>query len=575
MIRNIVIFVMSPFSPNGQEKVYAYKGEDFSVSCLHTNETVLKYIDWKLSHDKAYAGQRLDAVYAFVSDAVRESSFNRFCALFPDREYEIQPVLLVNNGDLYGSMESIIGMFDVMQAYSTAHAGDDICVHVDMTGGPRHASMLLLALLQLLKYRGIETGMVLYTNYQSGMIENAASLMDMYTLVSGAEEFTAYGRVMQIQKYLYSNIYKSKQLSQLLEQMENVSEVIKVCGNYWQMQATLQALGKAIQVYKEYCREFSTSLSAQEQLFSKLLVRIEEEYMSILPAEGKESSPLAIIKWCIRRDMLQQAVTFYTEWTPRYIIDSGLVYAIHPDVIDLCRKKGQMWSCWQIYFFRNYMPTAQAPKDDTYAAYNDLTYDEINSYIQKGYSLKQIQSYVKGKNELFDKFLKEAIGIEFCVDNYIERKKFINKVINLPSKHILRHIFENARTDNITLKSFLYSRLSKVRTLEELILSSLKQAGRDKTVDLFQLSGERVEATIEQKMELRKWAFRTMLAEGTIQTKLSPDNLITFAALYTQYVDTWRNSFNHSGKFKASKMMNEYVKNSILQSIDLLQENIR
>lgn len=44
-----------------------------------------------------------------------------------------------------------------------------------------------------------------------------------------------------------------------------------------------------------------------------------------MPDNGKSATPIQIIRWCARRSFLQQAVVFYTEWLPDYLIKSKLV----------------------------------------------------------------------------------------------------------------------------------------------------------------------------------------------------------------------------------------------------------
>lgn len=152
MIRNLVTFVMTPYR---EAAAQCYRSQDgFSADCAQTNETALKYLDWKLQQKQ----EQIDAVYAFVSDKAQEG-FKQFCNIFADTSYPIMDVPLTDNGKLSGALPSIAKMFDFVQEYVQQHKEDTIRMHVDMTGGPRHASMIMIALLQMLRYQGIETGM--------------------------------------------------------------------------------------------------------------------------------------------------------------------------------------------------------------------------------------------------------------------------------------------------------------------------------------------------------------------------------------------------------------------------------
>lgn len=77
--------------------------------------------------------------------------------------------------------------------------------------------------------------------------------------------------------------------------------------------------------------------------------------MDIMPDDKKSATPIQIIRWCAKRKFLQQAVVFYTEWLPDYLIKSKLVEVTKKEIIDECEKAKMEWSSWPIYLFRNYV----------------------------------------------------------------------------------------------------------------------------------------------------------------------------------------------------------------------------
>ena len=66
-----------------------------------------------------------------------------------------------------------------------------------MTGGFRHSSMMMLSIMQLLKYRGIKIGEVLYSdpNKNNPIVYQATEIQRMFTLITGADEFVKFGSV--------------------------------------------------------------------------------------------------------------------------------------------------------------------------------------------------------------------------------------------------------------------------------------------------------------------------------------------------------------------------------------------
>lgn len=350
MEKNIAIFVMSPFR-NGSTIEYTDRENVFKASCEHTNEVFLKYISWKLQQDN----KKIETVYAFVTDEAKKG-LDRFKNLFKDYTFNIEEIPLYNNGDILGSFKSISAMSDVLQNYTNNK--DKVTIHIDMTGGPRHAVMLMMALMQLIKFSGAKIGMVIYANIlrgkDKGIIEDTHEIMNLFTLISGADKFVSFGDVSQIKEYFKDRKNNSESLNKVLTAMENLSETIKVCGSYPSMTNTLDTLAKAIQEYQQFYEENKQNLSEQEVFFGKLLPTIRNEYQDIMPTEGKKATPVEIIKWCVKRSFLQQATVFYTEWLPDYLINNKLVEVKKLDILQVCQEKKLPWSTWQVYFFRNY-----------------------------------------------------------------------------------------------------------------------------------------------------------------------------------------------------------------------------
>lgn len=232
-----------------------------------------------------------------------------------------------------------------------------LTIHVDLTGGPRHSVMLMMALIQIVKFTGAKIGMVTYANIlnnQYGLIEDTHELMNLFTLISGADKFVSFGDVSQIKDYFKDRENNSESLNKVLTAMENLSETIKVCGSYPSMTNTLDTLYKTIQEYEQFYEKNKPNLSEQEVFFGKLLPTIRNEYQDIMPIEGKNATPVEIIRWCVKRSFLQQATVFYTEWLPDYLINNKLVEVKKWDIMQICQEKKLPWSTWQVYFFRNY-----------------------------------------------------------------------------------------------------------------------------------------------------------------------------------------------------------------------------
>lgn len=579
MVKNIILFIMSLYRDDSIEKEYTDDSNLFKANCKHTNETALKYISWKLNQEQ----QQIDEIYAFISEQVRESSLDKFKGLIQDEYYKdkIIDVPLYNNGEMKGSFKSISEMFDRLQDYKDKNPDDKVVIHVDMTGGLRHASMLMLALIRMLKYIGMELGLVLYVNFNTAKIENASDIMDMFTLLGGAEEFNSFGSVNQIQSYFDKLNSKKLKVStlgleELLKRMRDFSEAIKVCTNYKDMTNVLSLLGNSLNIYKKIIKSKSNELSQQELFFAKLILVIEKTYIDILPDNDKPSSVPAIIKWCAKRDFLQAAITFYTEWLPVYLIENKLIIINDLSIEAEC-KRNKSWLNWQINFLKNYKiknyDEEITIKNIEELTNKDLTYDIVIMLIKKYLSAKLILEKVKNKNKKLDDFLQEIINFTKNV-NHIN---FAKRVINLPKNSKIKVILKESMPDNYIngLETYLSTKAnSEEKNIEKVILKAFESINEEKIIEYFNLKKEEkliyAKNNIEKSLTRRE-VFKIMLEKNMIKTILPENKLLQFVEEYSNYVNNWRNQVNHANSSVASKESNFDIAQAIINSVNLIE----
>lgn len=569
MKKNIVIFVMSPFRNNSFIS-YSDRNRDFQESCEHTNEVSLKYMSWKLKQDN----KKIDAVYAFVSEEV-QNDLERFKNLFRDYDFDIKAIPLYNNGNLSGSFRSISAMADILQDYINNNQAD-VCIHIDMTGGPRHAVMLMMALIQMIKFTGAKVGMVTYANIlkgkTEGIIEETNEIMNMFTLISGAEEFAAFGNVSQIQKYFASREDISWCLNNVLDAMENLSETIKVCGSYESMKNTLADLAENIRMYEKFYWERKDTLSEQELFFGKLLPTIKNEYAEIMPDNGKSATPIQIIRWCARRSFLQQAVVFYTEWLPDYLIKSKLVEITKKEIIEDCEKAKMEWSSWPIYLFRSYVippkKSAQQQVVSIDITSDKLTYEDLQMLLKSNLSANEIKARIKNKNEKFEEFIQNIIQF----NKKITWENFAQKVKALSDDDPIKRVLKKTAPTNISFTNYLNRRIKELMSATNVILASVEYSGKALCNELFDLDNVNKKVnTPEEKGENRVKTFEDLLKSNALKSKIPERDLLDFVGQYSEYVNQWRNKFSHAVSNNSNKENNLSITQAIINSVNLIE----
>ena len=351
-----------------------------------TNESAVRYLLKKGWNEKPI---QLERIFAFASNTVLENKVgaNREDLAFPDNsidengislthlEYfkkriadivdidlcmpEVEglnhedskdPVCLYNDEseDIKLTMTSVIGMSGKIQKYfqevtKESQGDQEVILHADMSGGFRHAAMMMMAVMRLIQFAGIKIGHVMYSNWSrldndpeysgEGVVQEVGEIYGMYDLVSGAAEFTNFGSVKSFKEY-FNNRQQSRSLKKLIIAMEEFDEAIKISKLRGFKDAVAELNKKLLDFRKEaeveekkYEANLLTDVDLQKSSdINDLLMlsfenRIKNEYKDLFEAKDN----IVYVEWCVKHDYLQQALTLYTETLPNFLIENKFI----------------------------------------------------------------------------------------------------------------------------------------------------------------------------------------------------------------------------------------------------------
>ena len=282
-----------------------------------TNESSIRYILKENIPDK---------IFIFASKKVRDNfvnvdgnpqthlqfSLERFKKFLPgDNRY------FIFNYDEDASGEENLKTLAKMSGIIQNFVGDNnFTLHVDLTGGMRHVNMMMLELTRLLEYSGLKVGKVLYSNYQSGRVEEVKNIYDLFQLMAGVEEFVNFGSVNALERYYrYKRDNLSEPLNRLLAAMKDFADAIKLC-HYGQFSAAIINLHDAV-------KDFTPTDNIEDVLMATFIARIRKDYADLIFPRNKDD--LRVIRWCLDNDYLQQALILYTERIPEYLGEKGII----------------------------------------------------------------------------------------------------------------------------------------------------------------------------------------------------------------------------------------------------------
>ena len=342
------------FLSNGSKKASCYRINDADVMTEHSNESAVRELAAYLQ-DRS---QKIDKIFLFSSQDTKKQlpgTDMTTVHFFASRIKEIvtaENIIIVDyneNNSIDSSLSDIgnmgtIILSEAQKIQREQGAAGNITIHADMTGGMRNASMMMLGVMRLLNFSGLQMGKILYSNFsfnrKINFVEDSQDVYRFFDLVAGATEFAKYGSVEKLADYYNIDIYEqkpytaecglSRELYELVNAMGYFAQSIKLC-RYGELQDACALLAAKMQAFTNPERK---NYDANDKLFEALLPTIKESYKTILSAHDD----LDIIAWCVKQGYLQQAMTLYTERVPEFIAKQGF-YSLDVETAKEINKK--------------------------------------------------------------------------------------------------------------------------------------------------------------------------------------------------------------------------------------------
>ncbi len=294
----------------------------------------------------------------------------------------------------------------------------DCHIYADITGGARYVTMMMTSVMQFLQYDGMRVEKMIYADFKTLSRENRIfdvhGTIDVYKLVAGADAFVSYGISRTIEKYFDYDAESgtsgkpiSDALKGVLRAMHTFSDAIQICqtGN---IPPALSALSTAITIFLDVPEEDRT---VDDRMFMQLIDTITEGYGELLgETEDEAERYVPIIRWCIDKGLLQQAMTLATEWLPVCFVRQGIVRPVPAYISCAERAVDRMHPGWMQNFIISpafYWNTIQEMCVDTY---RPILTDALESGIVPE-GAPSLVSAVRGVRQTFSQLRSNMEGL--------------------------------------------------------------------------------------------------------------------------------------------------------------------
>ena len=554
MEKNIMLAFVSPVSGYYLSNPITYPDvQGRAYTAIQTNESAIVYVERMLTDNP------LAKIFLIASDAVQnekapsENEFGNVTHLeflkrrvikeCPQLAEKFSVHAYSEVDDVSTALEKNIlqtaEIADAVMKFARENSPATIKIHADMTGGFRHASMLMLSIIQLLKYRGVEIGEVLYSDPKSKTVYSVTEIQQMFSLITGADEFVKFGSVEALHDYFGVN--PSPAVKDLLMAMNRFADAIKICRTS-AIESELQNLGQHIKTFREH---HDKDLKAQ--LFAKIIDTIEHEYGNLI---GGASTRLDIIRWCIRKGFWQQALTLCTEWLPAELVNRKICTPNNSSVKKICENRGrQAHKTWEQYFIIDYKVAVDK------AAVVENFCNNLRGV------LKNFPSTI-GDNDLFvdvKKFFGEYSAgknhFELCQRGSIRVNDFKKKFPTFAE--VLQAIYDERKNGIVYKKKNFYQFLQTIDHAK--IPTRVADLSDEKLLELFKIDRDKIlresAEKSESKWDVREKDYRTMSGKKIISLKPDTESALKFLQGYCD-IRNERNLINHADA-QASKTIAE------------------
>ena len=361
------------------------------------------------------------------------------------------------------------------KVYETAYEKDLRYFYIDFTGGLRDINYLFTMIIRNLKWIGAECSRIVYASKPSAELVRLDKTYYISKIIDSVSMFINSGNA-EIMHNVFNELIPDdgtesrKIMYDMIVTIKKFTDTISVC-NTELIDAVIEELSEAVKASEKLSTQ-SIENNIYLELFRSMLPNIKQ---SMLPASGCKMSVLEIVKWCLDKRMIQQALTIFTEKMPDYYIEhhvcDGFVEKICPHEID-----GSMFSSWQAEtFYKTLFDETECPnmaekgvelitlintqsnqsKEYKYSVFTNLleSYDYTGNNILAS-AFKRLAKFIRGRyniNPAVQNSLplcKKPISDKECYGYFAKNdtntpslKQFIHHLINKDKEHAIMHYF--------------------------------------------------------------------------------------------------------------------------------------
>lgn len=425
--------------------------------------------------NEKFIESRFKAIHKFADNGIEKIEFKHLLV----EENSVNPI---------ASIQSVLKMVELVESYIKDHEGDDVTIHVDMSGGFRHIPLILLMVLNILQRTNHNIGKIMYTMLLDGevKIEQINDIFDMQRFTNGVHEFIEFGSGIELKKFYELSKAKTdledssteydKKISDFttavnvfseaitLSDRNEFREAVKGIERAWKnLEADISEYDKAKKLEQQKRDENEANEENEKKpsaidnnlgLLQTFSPRIKKEYEQLWETDNE----LDYILWCLDHNFVQQALTLYSEILPEAVLggDNPIIRVnFEEELLDVYNKSTDIYGFhfWALNHFNWDKGTNKN---------NQKEIVEEKTIIEKK---EEDDKKKESKSEIALAKLRESINIDYIEMPWSHNRKNVEDAI-LKIKYKLATILQDRLDEVNENQSFMAQLRSTVDTFE-------------------------------------------------------------------------------------------------------------
>lgn len=363
-MKNILILNIS-ISPSTVPDEQTYTSDVGDISGVYTNDAPAKYIIKSLFN----SGYTLDRIVCVTTKEAQKaymlyrSMIENYCSSLGCAVPDIREV----TGSFEGNNIAAI-VRDVL-----AYIENDDRIYIDTTGGARNSSYMLMFMTRFLEYEGIRLEKAVYSvldknNSANNKITDVTELYNMFDLINAANTFTSFGNADELAEVFRKS--DNQNIISVINALTDFADSVTLCQT--NLSEVLERLNHSL---SSVIPDTETD-DPREILFCRIVDVIRRKF-NITDSKPDIDYP-DIIRWCIDNNLIQQAITIYSEKIPEYLYRKK--YFIPSDkILEYFIKKLSCYSLEYELFYKGLLNTI--PNTHIIKAIQIVLHDKIMTDI--------------------------------------------------------------------------------------------------------------------------------------------------------------------------------------------------